>query len=234
MRRLFVTLLIALSCFAPSMKASGQIRHFMRIGAGTPPAAPAEYWYVDLADEFWDGSLAPTGWSTPNTLNRSTAQLAAGTGSWANLNKSDGSASTIGFAIVNALVEARSVPPHGSGGGVFPDYVTQRGWNFANGSTVKFTGLSGSDQYTVYVHGVAFGWESGTFNFYVNGVTGTTSATINTSGNVGNNSTFPDWEDDTALAKIENITPVSGEISITVNRLSGSYTMISAIVLKKQ
>lgn len=193
------------------------------------PSAPAVYWKVNLADQYQEPTQTPAGWNT--LLNTGgTAVTTAGGINATSLKNSNGTTTTVGFTNVTALNGTRSVP-NGAGNGVFPDFIETQAWEFPNAGQVKFTGLDNAKQYTVYVHGNAQNWESGSISFTVGATTSSTLAS--TASNVGNATTYPNWETDPALIKITNITPTSGTITITVNVISG-LGMVDAIVLKQQ
>lgn len=216
-----------------SLAACGQVRFFMLAANGSSGSSGGSsggtpiYWWVHLADQYQSQVDAPAGWNVANN----TGGTALGTPGGVNMNliKSDGTSSSVYFTNVTTLNGTRSAPTQGSNHGVFPDFIETQAWEFANGNQVKFTGLDNAKQYTIYVHGNAQNWESGTINFSVGG---STSGNITTANNVGG-STYPNWESDPALIKIINISPSSGTITITVNVISG-LGMVDAIVLKQQ
>lgn len=223
MKKIFLFICAVASLFA----AQGQrlIVNGWKQGGG---ASSALYWELNLSNQFQDGTAAPAGWNTINNTGGTGVTTAGGIVK-SNLKKSDGTTSAVGFTNVTALNGTRSVANQGSNQGVFPDFIENQAWEFPNGGQVKFTGLDNAKQYTVYVHGNAQPWEGGTISFSVGG---TTSGQTTTASNVGG-STYPNWETDPALIKINNISPTSGEIVITVNVISG-LGMVDAIVLKQQ
>lgn len=218
--------LFILICAFVTLAAHSQRR--MLVNGWKHTNSVGTYWKINLADQYQDPVSSPVGWETI-VNSGGTAVTTAGGINVTNLNDSDGNTSTVGFTNVTALNGTRSVPSQGSNVGVFPDFIETQGWEFPNAGQVKFTGLDNSKQYTVYVHANAQTWEAGTISFTVGA---TTSAQISTSANVGG-STYPNWESDPALIKIQNITPTSSAITITVNVVSG-IGMVDGIVLKQQ
>ncbi|HEU5290242.1 MAG TPA: hypothetical protein VFU05_06320, partial [Cyclobacteriaceae bacterium] len=138
-------------------------------------------------------------------------------------------ATAVGFTNVDALTGTKGSPSQGSDQGVFPDFVEQKAWSFANGNRLKFTGLDNAKTYKIYVLFNSQTYEPGVSSFTVNG---NTSAQITQGGNVGDAVTYTDWETDPALASVSNLSPVSGELTITLNVISGSGAVVG-IVLKQ-
>jgi hypothetical protein len=225
---LFISLLFCTGLF-------GQQQFFMlqktTAGGGTP-----EYYFLDAADEYLDGSANPLGWQSPNTYNRSAAQLGTAPQTLSNLNKSNAAQSTqtatsVSFTYISGWTGTTAMATTGNDGGVFDDNVLTKGWIAANGAQFKFSGLDNAKQYTLYVLFDAFNWEGGVQSFTVGA---TTSNQVEQGNNYGNNTTYPNWENDPALTKVINISPSSNEITATINNISGGVPRVTAIILKQQ
>ena len=173
--------------------------------------------YTLVQVNFTDGSLlAPAGWN--NTSGHPTQG-----DTYSNLVDIDGDATAIGVSIASNWTNNGSNnlgSNTGNDSGIFPDNVIQSAyWTGGNTESITVNGLNDANTYNLTFFGSREAGNDRTTRYTVGGQSVTLDAASNTSQTVS----------------LNNLSPVSGEITFTVQRAAASaYGYINALVVEER
>jgi hypothetical protein len=199
------------------------------------PAAPYSVertWKLKMANQY----LSPTGISTWATLPATADNtIPAGTTWTALRDNTNVSTGGIGFVATSGFTgSGGSIGTNGgtANGGIFcSDQLTMHGWtSTATTTTFKITGLTAGKYYQI---GIFSNTENYMGNTQSATAPGGSLATWATGNNYGACSTGTEDLDDPAIKWIYNNTPTSGEITITLTKVAGTYAAVNALIVQQ-